>query len=338
MRRFLLGLSLVLVALLALAVIAPLFIDPRPAPGAASGGEIGGADYRVLRIPFPGTAGLELHYRDSGPHPGGGPAFVLLHGFTFNLATWGALFDFFAAQGRVAAYDQLPYGLSEKRAPGTWSAGDPYAKAAAIEQLFAFMDELGIERAILVGNSAGGTLALEAALARPARVSALILIDPWIYSRRPILPRWLAESPQMTRLTLFLARQLGTKMPLLELSYADPTRVTAERRAQALNHTALAGWDVAWGALLRRSLMEPVTVSTRLAAVTQPILLISGNDDRIVPIADTARAARAVPQAEFAVLPDCGHVPQEECPSLVIAVIANWLRTLEHGATEVLAP
>jgi len=55
-------------------------------------------------------------------------------------------------------------------------------------------------------------------------------------------------------------------------------------------------------------------------------LIIAGAEDRLVDMSDTARAADALPNAELAVLPECGHVPQEECPDLVKAIIADWLR------------
>ncbi|WP_238787606.1 alpha/beta fold hydrolase [Thiospirillum jenense] len=314
-------------------IIVPLLIDLKPADGEITAPAAAEVDSQFVRIPFPGTAGINFHIHSTSAPSGDANAFVLLHGFTFNVFTWDALFPFFAAQGQVIAYDQIPYGLSDKLLPGDWTDANPYSKAAAIKQLFALMDQSGIEQAILVGNSAGGTLALEAALTHPERIKALILIDPWIYAQRPTLPQFLVETPQLRRISLFLARHLGgEKLPLLERSYADPERITPERRTLAAIHSRLANWDVAWAALLNHSLMDKVTVSAHLGEIKQPVLIIAGSEDRLVPVEDSARAARAFSNAEFAVLPDCGHVPHEECPDLTKAVIAHWLRALPQRA------
>ncbi|WPL19080.1 2-hydroxymuconate semialdehyde hydrolase [Thiorhodovibrio winogradskyi] len=336
MWRFLLRALLVLVfALILLALVGPLLIDPNPAKEQSPARiEPSAATYAFVTIPVSGTPGLRAHYRDSTDprrddfDPLGQRIFLLLHGFTFNLSTWDPMFPFFAREGRTIAYDQLPYGLSEKPLPAGLKGDNPYAKASAVEQLLALMDALEIPEAVLVGNSAGGTLALEVARSAPDRVSALVLISPWVYATRPTFPAWLVSTPQMKRISLLLGRYLGEGMPLLDLSYADPERISDTRRELAASHSWTPGWDLAWGALMNRSLIDAVTVSESLADITQPTLVIAGARDRIVEMADSARAANALPNAEFAVLPECGHVPHEECPDLVRAVIADWLRHL----------
>lgn len=342
MLRFLSRVLLVAVFLLLLiAVTGPLFINPNPAP-ASTPTQIDPvrATHAFVTLPVAEHSGLRLHYRDSTDPRGDNLAplkdhdFLLLHGFTFNLSTWDALFDFFAREGRTIAYDQLPYGLSEKPLPSRLEEANPYAKSAAIEQLLHLMDVLEMEHAVLVGNSAGGTLALEVARRAPERVAALILISPWIYANRPTFPTWLVESPQMRRISLLLARQLGAKLPLLDLSYAHPERITEERRALAASHTWTPGWDLAWGALMNRSLMDAVTVSEALPQIEQPTLMLAGAEDHLIEVGESARAAKQLPHAEFAVLPDCGHTPQEECPDLVKAVIADWLRQLWSSQSE----
>jgi pimeloyl-ACP methyl ester carboxylesterase len=187
------------------------------------------------------------------------------------------------------------------------------------------MDGLGIERALLVGNSSGGTLALDLALDHPERVAALVLVAPWVYVQRPTFPRWVTELPQMERLSLFLARLLGGRGGLLGLSYADASRITPERRELARLHMGVQHWDLAWGALLNRSLADPVTVAPRLPEVDVPVLLVTGDRDRLVPPEDTRRVAELVPGADLQVLPGCGHVPHEECPDAFGRLVDAWL-------------
>jgi pimeloyl-ACP methyl ester carboxylesterase len=334
LRLLLRSLSVLLVLVLALglvaAVVGPLLVDPTPAPGKTSASALRRPGTDFVTIPFEGTDGLRLHIaeRAGATDAAATSTFVLLHGFTFNLYTWNWLMPALAERGRVIAYDQVPYGLSAKPLPGTWIGSNPYSKAAALVQLTTLLDELGVERAYLVGNSSGGTLALEAAFAHPDRVAGLILLAPWVNSKRPILPAWLVDLPQIRRLTLLLARTLGTDAPLLGYGYADPSRLDEERRALTVVHRQMANWDAAWAALLARSLTDPVGIGAHLEEIDTPTLILTGTEDRIVPPADTLAAARALPDATYAELPGCGHLPQEECPALVIDIVDQWLDTL----------
>jgi pimeloyl-ACP methyl ester carboxylesterase len=328
--RILLSLVFLVVVLgLLTAALAPFLISANPAPGVADGRSVAAPNSRFVEITSTGDTSVELHYlARTGAEASSGqatPPFVLLHGFTFNAFTWNQLLDFFAQYGPVIAYDQLPYGLSEKPARTNTRDLDLYSKSAALERLFAVLDALELERAILVGNSSGGTLALEAALAQPDRVAGLVLLAPWVHSKRPILPEWLVALPQVERLTLGLARYLGSSSPLLDYSYADPSQIDEARRAVTGAHRLLAGWDLAWGALLQRSLTDPVEIAARLGAITQPVLVLTGAADKVVPPTDTAATAAALPNATLVTLPGCGHLPQEECPEQVESAVRSWL-------------
>ena len=328
LKRLMQVFGILVVLAIGAAVVLPLLMIP--AGTLAPTGSTRAAatpDSRFLTIPFPGTQGLEVHYLERPAAAGAGErSFVLLHGFTFNSFTWGAVLDPFAALGRTVAYDQLPYGLSAKPLPGDWSGEDPYAKESAIAQVGAVIRGLGLGPVILVGNSSGGTLALEAALAYPQQVSGLILVAPWVHAQRPTIPAAVAQLPQLQRISLAIARKLGNPT-LLEYSYQDPSRVTAARRDQAIIHTRVANWDLAWGALLDRSLSSAVDISDRLAQVQVPVLLITSDQDKLVKPEDTRRVAAALPHATLKVLPGCGHVPQEECPQAFMAAVTEWLQS-----------
>ncbi len=311
---------------LLLVLIGPLLISTQSISGTSSAQEVARADSQFVAIPSAGNPDLLIHYLQSPPQTEGAgdsePPWVLLHGFTFNSFTWNPLIEALSADRAVLAYDQLPYGLSAK--PLQWQGDNPYSKEAALAHLWAFLDAKGIEQAVLVGNSSGATLAMEAALMAPERVSALVLINPWVYVQRPTLPEWLTRLPQMQRISLWLARQLGTTHWLLELSYHDPQLIDDERRSLSTLHTEIQDWDLAWGALLARSLSSPVTVSAQLAQITQPTQVIIGAEDRVVSPDDSLRVAAELPNAQAVVLPGCGHVPQEECPQAVLeAMLTN---------------
>ncbi len=338
MRKALAISLLLFIALVAaLAAILPWLIPTDPLPGLAQARSVATPASHFVTIPFDGTGGLDIHYL-TGSGVGGPqtPNFLLLHGFTFNAFTWDEVLKPFDELGRVVAYDQPPYGLSAKPTRADWGVTSPYTREAAVVQLFRVMDALAMDRAILVGNSAGGALALEAALAQPHRVTGLVLLDPWVYIRRPTLPRRIAGLPQIERLSLLLARQIGQSDALLRRSYADPTRITAERAALTGIHAQVQNWDLAWGELLHRSLTSVATVSAHLDEIDQPTLVIAGREDRLVPFADSEQAASSLPNATFVPLAGCGHVPQEECPRQVMQAIRDWLAA--EGEVDKLRP
>jgi pimeloyl-ACP methyl ester carboxylesterase len=285
---------------------------------------------RFIPVAFAGNKAVDVHYLEKGPQDFSAidakhPVFVLLHGFTFNAFTWEAQMSRLADHGRVIAFDQLPYGLSAKALANDPDSANPYDRESAVALVLAVMDALGVENAILVGSSSGGTLALEVASQAPHRVDALVLVAPWVFAQRPTIPRWLAESTPLRRLSLFIARQLGGRGGLLDASYADPGKITDERRRLAGLHQSMRNWDLAWAAMLNRSLSTPIDISERLAQIDQPALVLTGDADGLVPLDDSLRVAQGLANGESIVLPGCGHVPHEECPDAFYAVLDAWL-------------
>ena len=69
---------------------------------------------------------------------------------------------------------------------------------------------------------------------------------------------------------------------------------------------------------------EDPGLAARLDELRMPVLVITGDDDRIVPTEDSLRLAREIPGAKLAVMPACGHVPQEECPAVFLAAVEGF--------------
>ena len=334
-RKFWKRLGIVAGVLLLLGVLAaavnPFLIDTKPADGVANGQALAGPDSRFTTVPFPGTGdGLQLHYLRAGEASAdpGQPAWILLHGFSFSTATWEPILPRLAAERDTIAYDQIPYGLSEK--PVHDGEGpNPFTLEADVDHLLALMDELGRERAVLVGNSSGAVIALEAARQAPERIAGVVLINPMVGLDRPTFPAWLADMPQAERLSLLAARWLGNSTALLERSYHDPGAITPEREAKMRRPTEMAGWDRAWGQLIQRSISEALAVRGPIEAIETPAQVIVGTADEVIPPEDSRRVAETLPNAELAEIEACGHVPQEECPAEVAAAIAEWRQA--HG-------
>ena len=152
-----------LAGLAALATVAPgLYLyapdKPRAELEAAYPGE-----YRIVD-------GVRLRLRDTGPR--GAPAVILLHGFCASLDTWEPWARALSERYRVVRFDLPGFGLT-----GPDPTGD-YSDARQMKVLADLIDQLGVARAILVGNSMGGRIAWNFAAAHPDRVSRLVLVSP----------------------------------------------------------------------------------------------------------------------------------------------------------------
>ena len=253
---------------------------------------------------------------------GTGPAVVMLHGLGGTKASFLPTVSGLADRHRTIAVDLPGFGDSVKPLAAPYDA--PYFARATL----ALMDELGLERAHLVGNSMGGRVALEVALAAPERVRRLVLLAPslaWLRRRR--FASWLR----------WVRPELGLIQPM--------PRALAERVVTALIPGARSGWVAAgvdeflrafvtargraafYAAARNIYLEEPDGRSgfwPRLPELEPESLFVWGERDPIVPIAFAAHVERALPRASHVRL-DCGHVPQVERPRETNAAIARFL-------------
>ena len=319
-----------LVVLVAITVtIGPFLIPVKPLEGLGAAQDLAAPESQFIIVPFDGTDGIEIHYLSSDFNASDdGLTVILLHGSNFNAFTWNEVLDLFGQYGQAFAYDQIPYGLSEKLIAGDWEQSNPYTSEAAVNQLFLFMDALATERAVLVGSSYGAALALQASLVHPERVDALILADAAVYVEEE-MPAWLFELPQVRHLGPVFARQLGQSEAFIRQTYRDPEQISAERMALTMIQTRVVNWDMAYWEYLRVWGSDTLDYRARIHEIQQPTLIISGDSDNIVPVADSQKLHSELPNSELAILPSCGHVPQEECPDLFADAVTTWLSGLE---------
>ncbi len=286
--------------------------------------QVADPDSRFIQI-----NGLTVHYKQSGR---GAPLILLLHGFSANTYSWRKALGPLAAYGTVVAYDRPASGLTERPLDETlrqWPGDNPYSPDAQADQVAAMIQALGFERAILVGNSAGGTIAMQTYLRHPERVAALVLVDAAIYSGGGA-PAWikpLLRTPQMDRLGPLVSRALAAQGDrLLRLAWHDPTKITAEDLAGYRRATLVEDWDRGLWAFTLAS--RDLKLGERVGDVQAPALVITGDDDRIVPTEQSLRLAAELPNAQLVVIPQCGHVPQEECPEAFLKAVTAFLTTL----------
>lgn len=303
-------------ALLLLALVGP-FLVPVP--------ELKTVPVRQLTDPdsrFAELGALAVHYKEHGEEE---PALILLHGFGGSTLSWKEVLEPLGNLRRTVAFDRPAFGLTER--PRVERDVNPYTPEAQLELLVELMDALGIERAVLVGNSSGGTLAVQAALEHPERVAGLVLVGAAVYSGggAPGWARPLLSTPQADRLGPLIMRQLGGEpgLEFLRGAYADPERVTEAVIRDYRRPLQAEGWDEALWELTKAS--READWGPRLRDLRVPTLVVSGAQDAIVPPEASERLSREVPGAAFKRLGGCGHLPQQECPEAFVAAVSEWL-------------
>lgn len=317
MKKSLLKLSLItLVIVLLILVVVPFLIPVPPLQNTLPPEALADPDSQFIDI-----GGTSVHFKTYGE---GEPAFLLLHGFGASLYSWNAVTQPLSQFGRVIAFDRTGFGLSER--PLSWEGLNPYAIESQVAQVIGLLDHFGIEKAILVGNSAGGTVSMQVTLARPERVAALILVDPAVYSGGgpPDWIRPLLGTPQMRRLGPLFARQLQSRgEELITMAWHNPSLVQQEALDGYKKPLQVENWDKALWEFTIAS--RPSEIASHLREFDLPVLVITGDDDRIVPTSESIQLAGELPNAQLVVIPDAGHVPHEERPTEFMQAVANFL-------------
>lgn len=330
----------ILIVALAFAQVVPLPASPdlEPSTLAAPG-------TRFLSVPVaaadgsgaPGSQGtLRTAVRELGPADG--PAVVLVHGFGGSTFSWRATLPALAERGcRAVALDLADFGLSEKR------FGIDTSHAAQARLVLAVMDELGIDRAVLVGHSMGGNVVAHVAAIAPARVRGLVLVDAAVVAPDgpggggalglsgallgPVLEigpvRQLAR--QVLRRTLDEARLRA----ILTSAYADPATVTDAVFSGYAAQLRTPDWDLALLQIVRDGGRHALPIP--LAGLRAPTLVVWGERDPWIPLARGVALTAAVPGASLRTIPGAGHLPMEEAPEAFVAVLASFLDGLPAG-------
>ena len=317
-RRFLRGLGITLLVLLLILLVGPFLVPVPPASGTVPPQQLADPDSHFVEI-----NGLNVHYKMIGQ---GQPVFILLHGFGASLFSWHAVMEPLSHYGTVIAYDRPAFGLTER--PLKWTGQNPYGPEANMALLLGLMDHFGVQKAILVGNSAGGTLSMQFALQYPLRVQALILVDPAVYENGgPAWVRLLGRTPEMQHLSPLFVRSIQKSgLDLVRTAWHDPSRITPATWDGYTRPLKAENWDQALWDFTMAS--HDTGLLQHLQDFKLPILVITGEDDRIVPTANSVKLAGELPGASLVIIPEAGHVPHEEQPTVFMQAVKAFLTTL----------
>ena len=259
--------------------------------------------------------GARLAYEVAGT----GPAMVLIHGFGLDMRMWDPQVGALASGFRVVRYDCRGFGAS-----GPFDPAVPYTHAG---DLVALLDHLDIGEAVLAGLSFGGRVALQAALADPARVRGLALLDavldgvPWDQESA----RALDEVTRRVQAAGVLAgREAWLAHPLFAAARERPDLAAALA-------AMVAGYPGQhWlGQDPHRPTRQPIDV---LEGVVVPALVAVGERDVPGFREMSAVLARRIPGAAYHVVAGAGHMVNMEQPAAVndlligLLLEASWTR------------
>jgi len=279
--------------------------------------------------------GGPVHYVDFGGRVDG-PCIVLVHGLGGSHLNWCLLAPRLARHARVVAVDLAGFGL-------THPAGRAVTVPANAGLLGRFVGAVAGGPVVLVGNSMGGMVSILLASARPEVADGVVLVDPalpWVRGVRPdrlvaaafllyALPR-VGERYLARRRATLSSRQLVQQV--LTLCCVDPSVVPEELVAASValldQRAAVPGLDAAFLSAAR-SLVQ-VNARRRqyqaaMRAIRAPVLLLHGEQDRLVPVHAAQAAAAHNPSWRFQPLRGVGHVPQLETPDTVADLVLDWL-------------
>jgi len=263
--------------------------------------------------------GLTMHVRDEGNRAG--PVLVLLHGSNASLHTWEPWVARLGAKYRIISLDQIGYGLTGP------NPTDQYDSDAFVGTLDALMVKLGVSKFALAGNSMGGFVAWEYALAHPDKLSHLVLIDssgpPGDPNKKLPIGFRIARTPGLNKLALVITpRSLFEKSMHQSVSnqavvtpaaidrYWELNRYPGNREATGLRFATYAGRT--------RDVSKVDTIKT-------PTLILWGTEDKLIPVSGADWFAQRIKESTKVVYPGIGHIPMEETPDRSAADLDAFL-------------
>jgi pimeloyl-ACP methyl ester carboxylesterase len=281
------------------------------------------AKYATAPSQFIDIEGLQVHVRDEGAKDSALTPLLLIHGTGDSLFTWDGWVRELTAPGnpprRIVRMDLPAFGLTGP------NAGNDYSFEVYVRFITKVMDKLGIQKAVLAGNSLGGHIAWRVASDAPQRVERLILVDATGYRLKPEsvpLGFILASLPGAEYLMPYTLPR-GMVEGSLKNVYGDPSRVKPETVDLFYDMTRREGNRKA---LVRRLQQGYNDDAAKIAALKVPTLLIWGRKDRLVPLATSGeRFAKDIAGSQLVVFDDLGHVPHEEGPVPTAAAVRDFL-------------
>lgn len=259
--------------------------------------------------------GIELYYEEAGQ----GPPILFISGLGYWRWCWFRQVPFLSRSFRVITFDNRGVGDSDK--PDV-----PYTIPLLARDAADLVRGLGHERVYVAGHSMGGMIAQELALAEPALVAGLVLVGTTAGGPGHVAPDPAALQALVPRPDLTHEENMRLAFPVaVAPGYFDRNpddleemvRVRMSRPTPLYAYHRQLGAARAWGGS-----------AGRLAGLAVPTLVVHGDQDALVPLANGRRLAELIPDAGFCVIPGTGHLPFIEAAPMFNRVVAEFLGSL----------
>ncbi len=261
-------------------------------------------------------ADVKLGYDESGRE--NGLPVIFLHGFPHHRGLWAPQLASLSSVARCIALDLRGFGES--------SVAPPYTMDQYADDVAAFMDALGIDRAVICGLSMGGYVAFSMWRRHRARIHSLVLADTRASADSE-------EGREKRRAMAQLARERGT------IAVADATiagmvgKHTRETSPQIVDlvYRILAKAPVAGVVGALDAMRERADSTPTLATIDVLTLIVVGEEDVLTPVSDAETMHRAIYGSRLRVLARAGHVSNLERPAAFNQVLSEFLATARHA-------
>ncbi|MET8150151.1 alpha/beta fold hydrolase [Actinoplanes sp. NPDC049668] len=287
---------------------------------------------------YAGFDGTPLHYADSSPdHGGHAPPVIALAGGAARHPSY--LGDFAGLGSRFRLIIPHLRGVGHSPAPSRAELGSFWRQAEDLDRL---REHLGLDRAVLVGHSAGTRLAIAYAARFPDRIAGIVLITP--------PAGYLVDTPSDTDELIARHRGEPAFAAAVQASEAGPDlidddafnawqlRVTpmgyAVWGSAEQAHSVIGRWNLA-AVKAYFSVEPPADLVARIGRVAAPVLVIAGAEDCLTGVAPVKALAARFPAGRLELIERCGHYPWVEQPSAFRRAIDAFLDEREHAGKPV---
>jgi pimeloyl-ACP methyl ester carboxylesterase len=267
------------------------------------------------------VAGKPVNVIDMGE----GPAIVFVHGLSGSWPNWLEQLPVFARDHRVITMD-LP-GFGHSPMPTETITISLYARI-----LDGLLETLQVSAATLVGNSMGGFVSTELAIAFPQRVERLVLIsaagistyrhrrveriEPYL---RRVAPMLAAYTGWTAARSDWMSRRAGLRNLSLGFVTRHPSRLPAPLAAEQIRGAGKPGFMQA----LRANIDYPIR--ERLPEIACPTLIVWGDEDKVIPVSDASVFEELIPDSRKVIFEDTGHMAMLERPAAFNELLARFM-------------
>jgi 3-oxoadipate enol-lactonase len=259
---------------------------------------------------FTTVNGLTFHHRSDG-NPRGIPL-VLIHALGTDLRIWDDVVGELSNRFRVFRYDLRGHGLSD-------APRGPYSLQDNAPDLLGLLDTVESETPILVGTSVGGQIALEFALEQPHRVRALVLCDTAL--------KLGADEFWNDRIQKIKEQGLAFMADKIVPRWFAPSFAKLHSSAYQ-GYLNMLGRTSADGYIAMCEALREADFTNRLGSLTMPTLVMTGTFDVSAPPSAARALTEAIPNAQFELVGDAGHMTCIEQPRVVAQSIQQFLQAL----------